>query len=197
MATKPSPVGTELFNDERLLNTGTEPKVHQTRSGSAEGPYGVGVKTKLQHVTGLAFGPRELGVNRFVLRVTVDGLFHANEEVRDSSNSLVYERHLEDRVVTVSHGVTHAKNPRVKRFAGIAAGNPVDRLALVLQIREAVVLVGRTFFHQQVRERSAGRCRHGERARVDLVSQGQEVCALEPRGDLGRSEEPVDHVLSA
>ncbi len=171
--------------------------MHRTRSGSAEGPYGVGVKAKLQHVTGLAFGPCELGVNRFVLGVTVDGLFHANQEIRDSPDAFVYEGHLEDRVVTVPHGVTHAKNPGVKRFAGIATGNPVDRLALILEIHETVVLVRRAFFHQQVRERSAGRCGHEERARVDLVSQGQEVRAFEPRGDLGRSEEPVDHVLSA
>ena len=52
------PVGTELIDRECLLLTRTQPEMHVPGRRARQRGDGLGIKTKLQHVTGFSFNPR-------------------------------------------------------------------------------------------------------------------------------------------
>ena len=147
-----TPVGSELFDDERLLHTGAEPQMNGPWRTSTERRDRVGVKTQLQYVTWLPLGAGQFGVDRFVEREVLVGLVHAYQEVGDAANALVDEGHLKDDVIVSLQGVADARHPGVKGLARITPRYVIDRLSLVLEVGETIALVLRTLLDEQVSE---------------------------------------------
>ena len=92
-------------------------------------------------MSGLAFGPRQLGVDRLVRGVAGLRVVDAVQEVGDTSDPFVREGHLVDDVVAALHRVANASYPLLERLIRVASGHLVDRAALVLQLLKAVALV--------------------------------------------------------
>ena len=137
-----TPVGSELLDAQRLLESRPQPEVHLSRCEAGQGLERVGVEAKLQDVAGLALGTRQFRVDRLVGAVAVLGVVHAHEEVGDAADALMHEGHLVHDVITVLRRVADPLDPLEECLVGVAPGHLVDRATRILKLEQAVALVG-------------------------------------------------------
>ncbi len=150
-------------------------------------------------MAGLGGVASELGIDRFVgdraVCVGAVGIDGADEEVGDATDALVHERHLEDHVVAGGHRIADPLDPLLERLVAVAIalrhlehGETLGPVGLEYRRLVLEPLVEQQLGH--LAERAAF---DHERARVDLVLQGEEVRAVEPRRDLRRCQQPIRH----
>ena len=128
--------------------------MHLTRRATGQRFQGVGVEAQLQDVSRLALDPRELRVDRFIRAVPLDGVIDSNQEIGDAPNTFVNEGHLIDDVMALVHGITNAGRPLQKRLIGIASRHLIDASPVVFEFLQAVAFVLRTFFDEEIGQRS-------------------------------------------
>ncbi len=186
-----APVREHVVDADRLDLAGPEGDPHMRRLGTGERGERLGVEAQLQDVSRLRLVAGELGVDRLVGHRTGVGIDGAHEEVGDAADPVVDERHLEHDVVTVGHRIADPLDPRRERLAALLVlrghlehGEPLRPVAV-----EHGGLVVHPLLQQQRRHLTERAALDRQRARVDLVLQGEEVCAVEPRRDLRRCQE--------
>ncbi len=121
------------------------------------------------------------------------GVVDPAQEVGDAPDAVVHERHLEHDVVPVGQHVADAVDPLPERLAVRTLGHLEDRQTLGAVAIEHRPLVFETLVEQHLGHLAERAVLDRARAGLDLVAQGEEVCAVEPRADLRRSEKPVRH----
>jgi hypothetical protein len=151
------------------------------------------VEAQLQDVAGLGLPTGELGVDRLVRGRARLGVVDPSQEVGDAPDALVHERHLEHDVVTRREYAADAVDPLLERLAVHTLGHLEDRQTLGAVAVEHRPLVFETLVEQHLGHLAERAAFDRARAGLDLVAQREEVSAVEPRGDLRRSEEPVRH----
>ncbi len=195
LAAQASPVRQHVGDPDRLGATRPELDAHPVGHPAGAGLDRLGVETQLQHVTRLGFLAGELGVDRLVGERAGVGVVDPAQEVGDAPDALVHERHLEHDVVAVGQHVADPVDPLLERLVGgpIPFGHLEHREPLGAIPVEDGGLVFEPLGQQHLRHLAERARLDGARARLDLVLQGEEVRAVEPRGDLRRGEEPFRH----
>ena len=108
------------------------------------------------------------------------------------------ERHLEHDVVAVGHRVADPLDPGLERLTALLVlrRHLEHRLALGPVAVEHGRLVIHPLLQQQRRHLAERAALDHQRPRVELVLQGEEVRAVEPRGDLRRCQESIHNATS-
>ena len=130
----------------------------------------LGVEAQLQDVAGLGLLAGELGVDRLVGGRARLGVVDPTQEVGDTPDALVHERHLEDHVVPVGQHVADPVDPLLERLAVHTLGHLEDRQTL-----GAVAIEHRPLVFETLVEQHLGHLT--ERAVLD-----RRACRPRPRG---------------
>ncbi len=146
-------------------------------------------------MAGLGLLAGELGVDRLVRERARLGMVDPAQEVGDTPDALVHERHLEHDVVALGQHVADPVDPLLERLVvgPVTLGHLVHRQPLGPIPGEDRLLVFETLVEQHLRHLAERTRLDGARARLDLVLQREEMGAVEPRRDLRRGEEPFRH----
>ena len=193
LAMQSVPVGQELSGRQGLRDSGTKPKVELPGSPTGQSLEGVRVEAKLEHMARLTLRPRQLCVDRLIVREVWMRIFDTHQEVCNPTHAVVQERHLIDDIGVRCERVPDPLHPGSEVLTITPFGDFEDLESTSSVLGEAVSFVLQSLVDQQLGQGSKPRGSGVNSASIDLVAQREEVGAVEPCRDLRWAEDVVGH----
>ena len=184
------PIRARRLEPDRLRHAGTQrhPEVAWDLAGRR--PQRFGVEAQLKHMAGLRLSAGELRINGVPPDGAGGGFDSSLEEVGDPTDAVMDERHLKKDIDIGAQFPDNPRGPVSEGLAGLLVIDTVNRQTRVDVAGLDRGLVLEPLVHEERCERPDRKRRTTSNPCLDLVLQRQIVRAVEPRGDLGRRQQP-------